>query len=75
MTLGIIAIIIAVAALVINIAVVQEQRKTIVAQQKLIELQREANNMATRNARKALQLLARIKSDPEREEVKDHDKL
>lgn len=75
MILGIISIILSVIALLINIVIVREQRKTIIAQQKLIELQREANNMATRNARKALQLLARIKSDPEREEVKDHDKL
>lgn len=70
MTLGIIAIILSVIALLINVVVVREQRKTIIAQQKLIELQRESNNMATRNARKALQLLARIKSNPEEGETK-----
>ena len=70
MILGIISIILSVIALLINVVVVREQRKTIIAQQKLIELQRETNNIATRNARKALQLLARIKSDPEREENK-----
>lgn len=70
MVLGIIAIILSVIALLINVVIVREQRKTIVAQQKLIELQREANNMATRNARKTLQLLARIKSNPEEGETK-----
>lgn len=63
MILGIISIILSVIALLINVVIVQEQRKTIVAQQKLIELQREANNMATRNSRRALELLAKFKSE------------
>ena len=63
MILGIISIILSVIALLINVVVVREQRKTIVAQQKLIELQREANNMATRNSRRALELLAKFKTE------------
>lgn len=63
MILGIISIILSVIALLINVVVVREQRKTIVAQQKLIELQREVNNMATRNSRRALELLAKFKTE------------
>lgn len=63
MILGIISIILSVIALLINVVIVREQRKTIVAQQKLIELQREANNMATRNSRRALALLAKFKTE------------